>query len=226
MKALGTLFPARLFLLPLLAVVLTGIVFVRSASSDGAIGPVPDLENIMPDSFAGWRTLPVSDAVKPLEDITADGQAVLYRAYASPAGERVTLVLAYGPALGDAVRLHRPEVCYRALGYEVVEVARSDKTEDASLPVIRMTAENHARREAVSYWLRSGEMLTRNEAWQQMSNLFAGQSDSMLVRLSSPGEIDENTIILHDRFLKDLVENWPREHQQLLLPTRYWDGLK
>ncbi|MEL7486131.1 MAG: exosortase C-terminal domain/associated protein EpsI, partial [Pseudomonadota bacterium] len=87
------------------------------------IAAAPDLERLLPDAFGAWRRIPLQDTVLPPETNLSRGEAVAYRAYRDDLGRVVTLVAAYGPPLGDSVRLHRPEKCYAAQGFLVKERA-------------------------------------------------------------------------------------------------------
>jgi EpsI family protein len=168
--------------------------------------PPPDLEAMMPDHFAGWRRIALSQAVLPPETELQPGEAVAYRAYQDDLGRIVTLVAAFGPPLGDSVRLHRPEKCYTAQGFEIRARSQSRLVIDGrDVPLINLDTLSPARREAVTYWLRDGAGFTTKASDNGLQRLRKGVSrplDGALVRISTiNGEAPQ--FDLHQRFLAD-----------------------
>jgi EpsI family protein len=124
-------------------------------------------------------------------------------------------VLAYGPPQGDAVRLHRPEICYVSQGYVV---ALRGVRRGAVAPIVEMSAGNHARREAVSYVLRDGADFTTHSADAQLNalrDIGGAPSDGALLRVSSQGDADAQ-FELNRRFIEDFASAAPPELQKLL----------
>ena len=166
----------------------------------------PNLDAMMPDHFAGWRRIALSQAVLPPETELQPGEAVAYRAYQDDLGRTVTLVAAFGPPLGDSVRLHRPEKCYTAQGFEILSRTQSDlMVEGRDIPLINLDTQSPARREAVTYWLRDGAAFTTKASDSGFQRLRKGVSrplDGALVRVSTiNGEAPQ--FDLHARFLAD-----------------------
>jgi EpsI family protein len=177
---------------------------------------LPDLEALMPTEFGEWTQSALSSVIRPAEDIEEPGTVTLYRTYTNKLGQHVTLVLVYGAARGDAVRLHQPEVCYKAQGYDVRGVTESNV---ARLPVRRMVAEQLLRRDAITYWIRNGDDVSQTAAGQQWANLTDGigeAQDTTLVRLSSPTVDAEQSYLLHEGFIKELMQALPADTRQLL----------
>lgn len=159
----------------------------------------PPLDNMLPDQFGDWRRLALARPVLPLEGAPQLGEAVAYRAYRDRFGRVVTLVVAYAPPLGDTVRLHRPETCYRAQGFSIVSKETHQMTRGQNpISIVQMQTESPARNEAVTYWLRFGDHYSTGH---RLSMTFGGGPDSALVRVSSTGsgaaEFD-----LHEDFLQ------------------------
>lgn len=168
----------------------------------------PDLDAMLPDAFGGWTRVDLAAAVLPMEVEIGPGEAVAYRAYRDNAGRIVTLVAAYGPPLGDSVRLHRPETCYQAQGFAILDrsVSRLRLGDDLAA-IVHLDTRDPVRKEAVSYWLRDGDAYITSAPGHQL--LFfrrglAGPSDGMLVRVSSAGE-GAAAFALHDRFMQALA---------------------
>jgi EpsI family protein len=180
----------------------------------------PDLEALIPAGFGRWAALDVAAAVLPPEAELGPGEAVAYRAWRDPAGRVVTLVIAYGPPLGDSVRLHQPETCYRAQGY-TVQSKTNDVLEagEEEIAVVHLDTEKALRPEAVTYWLRDGDAYVRNEQGHEL--LFfrrglAAPTDAALIRVSSKGE-GKSAHELHEAFLSDFVGALSPEARALFL---------
>jgi EpsI family protein len=181
--------------------------------------PAPDLDALLPDAFGGWRRAALPPAILPEEVDPSPGEATAYRAYRDASGRVVTLVVAYGPPLGDSVRLHRPESCYVAQGYAVT-ARKIEKTVAAGIAVVlvRLSTQGPARAEAVTYWLRSGPEFTADPASAALSGLRRGFKplDGALVRASSPGA-DARSFALHTEFLTAFAEALGPKARALLL---------
>ena len=181
----------------------------------------PDLAALLPEQFGDWRARPLAAVIRPAEDIAGQGTATLYRTYQDSTGRVVTMVVVYGSARGDAVRLHQPEICYRAQGYAVSNLVRGQLAGAAyHLPVTTMIAEQSLRRDAITYWVRKGDRVVRNEAGQQLQNILAGfgrSTDSVLVRVSSRTLAPAQSFDLHQEFIKALLAELPPATAQLLV---------
>lgn len=156
------------------------------------------LEQIIPVKFGEWQELKsnlyqvgVTTNKNSEQDLIYD--QVLTRQYINANGEQVMLTIAWGQKQRQEIKIHRPEVCYAAQGFNV----ESLKTKDfniASMHNINITgnemiAENSNYQEAVSYWIRIGDIYTEN-AWQTrfyifISGLMGNIPDGILVRASS-----------------------------------------
>ncbi len=177
-----TLFLASLFLLSAAA---SAVLRPRY----DALSKAPDIASSMPASFGDWREVKLSDAVLPAEAELGPGEAVAYRAYRDGLGRVVTVVFAYGPPLGDSVRLHRPETCYVAQGFEIARTSEGETSfAGHALPIIELETIGSSRNEAVSYILREGSEFAGNFAGKidGARNLTAAvKSDGALLRVSS-----------------------------------------
>jgi EpsI family protein len=155
---------------------------------------------MLPEAFGEWRRVAISTAVLPQELELGPGEAAAYRAYRNDVGRIITLVAAYGPPLGDSVRLHRPEACYVAQGFEIrTRLEDAIKAAGRDIAVVSLEAESPSRRETVTYWLRDGSAFTTaaSEAgWRQLRRGGSGPRDGALVRISSasagPPDFDLN----------------------------------
>ena len=207
------------------------LIMVIGAMTAGAIAPTyretvraPDLAALMPEAFGEWTPLEIADAVLPPEVDLGPGEAVIYRAWTDRAGRMVTLVAAYGPPLGDSVRLHRPELCYRSQGYSLLtrELAALEVSPEDVVQTIRLDTQKALRPEAVTYWLRDGDNYVVNAQDHQLLFFHRGLSDvhdGALIRVSSKGEGSAGNFALHERFLRDFVEALPADGRALFLAS-------
>ncbi len=198
-----------------------------AAAASAVVRPVaeapraaPDLETMLPERFGAWRRIEISQAVLPPEIDLAPGEAVAYRAYENDVGRVVTLVAAYGPPQGDSVRLHRPEACYVAQGFEIRDRRVSDfDANGGKVSIVNLAAQSPSRREAVSYWLRDGtNFTTRNSdsAWRRLRGNSAGPLDGALLRISTTS-VDDQEFVLHRAFLSEFAAALAPEPRRLLL---------
>lgn len=158
------------------------------------------LDKMVPDQFGRWKELKSAAIQMDLaprdgEERTTDqpyDQTVM-RTYQRDDGAIVMLALAYGRAQKQEVKIHRPELCYVAQGFEVTRSQRTTLDLGGAypqVPVYRLTTRNKGRQEPVTYWIRIGDEITAN-AWQSRwkiltSGLLEGTvPDGLLVRTSS-----------------------------------------
>jgi EpsI family protein len=189
------------------------------------------LARSIPTQFGDWKEVSYAeDQIDPGKG-TADEpnmdrpyDDVLMRAYGNSQGDIVLLAVAYGRNQRQEVKIHRPDVCYTAQGFQLVE--RSP----VSLPFsdvhgMRMLVKAPGRTEAISYWIRIGNVFTEN-AWAIRYHIFkqglAGQAvDGVLVRAS---RIEQGSATgsgaryrVQEQFLGDLVRALPPPARRLLL---------
>lgn len=183
------------------------------------IAAAPDIDAMLPDDFGPWRRAALSDAVLPPESDLGPGEAVAYRAYKDDLGRVVTLVVAYGPPLGDSVRLHRPEKCYAAQGFEILSRREAHLALDGrDVGIVNLETQGPARKEAVSYWLREGAgFSTRADesGWRRLRS-GAGGLDGALVRVSSVYSVAPQ-FQLHAEFMSDLAAALQADGRKALL---------
>jgi hypothetical protein len=165
--------------------------------------PEPILAQTIPAAFGEWKEVsfvgeqvdPAKNAEDPSMDRPYDD--VLMRAYGNSRGDIVLLTLAYGRNQRQEVKIHRPDVCYTAQG----------------------------RTEAVSYWIRIGDVFTDN-AWSIRYHIFSqgvsGRAvDGMLVRasqiVSDSKSVSPERYRVQERFLADLVRALPKQARRQLV---------
>lgn len=159
--------------------------------------PGHTLENIVPKQLGPWTYQPSGGIVLPRDENGLAAKLygeVLSRVYFSPSRLPVVLVIAYGEVQSDLLQLHRPEVCYTAVGFEISETQRTDLvlSPGVTMPARELVARNEDRVESITYWTRIGDDLPTSGGEQRMAKLrqqLDGYiADGILVRMSCPVE--------------------------------------
>jgi EpsI family protein len=180
--------------------------------------PKLDLEAAFPRSFAGWRV----DDRMPAQLVSPDQAQVLSkiysqtlsRTYVNSAGERVMLSVAYGGDQSDGTRAHRPEVCYPAQGFQIMEQSvGSIVLLSRQSSVKRLVARQGGRNEPITYWMTVGERTALSGPEQKLVQLRYTMRgvipDGMLVRVSSIDADSKRAYRTQDAFLTSLSEATP-----------------
>jgi len=154
-----------------------------------------DLARLVPEAFDGWQVDPSTRAFVRAGESRGKAYGiydqVLERTFMDAQGERIMLSVAYGGEQSTRLQLHRPEVCYRASGYEV-DGAQTATMQLAgrSVPVTRLVAHKPGRHEPITYWTvlggTSGDGSGLAYQWRRVSSALRGELlEGMLVRISS-----------------------------------------
>ena len=190
----------------------------------------------VPAQFGDWKEVAAAaEQVDPGRnaldepDMDRPYDQVLMRAYGNSHGEVVLLALAYGRNQRQEVKIHRPDVCYTAQGFQLL--SRSP----VAFPVsgvggqrvggMRMLVTAPGRTEAVSYWIRIGDIYTE-DAWAIRYHIFrqglSGRAvDGVLVRVSQivagTKAASAARYEVQEKFLAELVRALPAPARRLLL---------
>ncbi len=176
--------------------------------------PMPPLGQLIPETVGSWRHDAQAEVRRGEPATQAQVQKLysqtLARTYVNPAGERIMLAVAYGGRqMGDDLQAHRPEYCYQAQGFELIE--SRDMALDLAgqaLPVRRLVAIRHARVEPITYWMTIGKRPALpgwQRKWAQMRSGLAGEvPDGALIRVSSLGARPDQAFALHTDFVAAL----------------------
>jgi EpsI family protein len=204
---------------------------MRPSSEAGA---APPLAVLIPERFGEWTAEPqpvaqvllVPDALEnPAAAQDASYDDVLMRTYRRVDGTRIMAAFAYGRRQTQEVKIHRPELCYYAQGFEVRSLGLRDVrlSTAVSIGVPTLVTQNRARTEIVTYWIRLGDQLA-SSAWDMRAQIFRdGLSgrvpDGLLVRASSlaASHADVGRELAHqESFLRDLYASVPAATQRFL----------
>jgi EpsI family protein len=152
------------------------------------------LNALIPDQFGQWKrdVRQVVAVVNPQMQKTLDTlySQILTRQYMAPDGYRILVSMAYGRNQKGDLQAHRPEVCYPAQGFQLIDNTPGDLvTASGSIPVRRLKTEQGARKEPVTYWFTMGDQVVNTQLQGRLIGLryaFTGLiPDGLLVRLSS-----------------------------------------
>jgi EpsI family protein len=197
--------------------------------------PSLNLELMIPREFGKWRYRPALGLVTPNEPEYVETKeqkelaARIYsqeigRTYEDNEGHTVMFLVAYGPVQNYRLKSHRPDVCYTAQGFRVL-----DKTEhflpmnkDSSpLRISRLITQRETRYEPVSYWMRVGNDISTGIFDNQILRLKYGLRgivpDGALVRVSTVGLPAAQSFALQDEFIRDLLASITPDSQRFLI---------
>jgi EpsI family protein len=190
----------------------------------------------IPTSFGDWREIKTDVAQV---DPTGGGQGaerdtenpydeVVMRTYTNSRGELIMLALAYGTNQRQEVKIHRPELCYVSQGFELVArspVALRGAASGQPVNAQRMLVLAPGRAEAVSYWIRIGNMYSRSP-WATRYYIFKeglkGRAlDGILVRVSQVvadrSRVNDALFVRQEQFIADLTRALSPRDRGLLI---------
>lgn len=211
-----------LALFGIMAAVSASTAMVRFAPTSNVVAAEIDLDRIFPSEFDAWRIDETSrEFVRPTTDQGKQYgiyDQVLERTFVNDMGQRVMLSVAYGSEQSRSLDLHRPELCYRFNGYQVLEPQTATLTlAGQSVQGIDLLAVKPGRPEAITYWIvLGGEPVTHPRAshWRLMSfGLRRQLPDGLLVRVSSIDADPKAAFDLHRRFADSMVRAMSLAHR-------------
>lgn len=166
---------------------------VRHALVDGRKATPPELARIVPSRFDAWRELQAAPTVVSAQTqqmLQSIYNEILTRTYAAPDGYQVMLSIAYGGDQRGTLRAHKPEVCYPAQGFKLLETADASlDTTYGRIPMRTLRTVLGSRNEPLMYWFAYGGR-TSGSSWerrlQSLRLTLTGQvPDGLLFRISS-----------------------------------------
>ena len=185
-----------------------------------------DLAQWFPAEFGGWAI----DTEMPLQLVSPEAQVgldavyhqTLGRSYRNPQGQRIMLSVAYGGDQSDATRAHRPEVCYPAQGFEIVERNSSEiALGQRRLRVRQLLTRQGGRVEPVTYWITVGHHVTLSGTEQKLAQLSYSLRgvipDGMLVRVSSIDSDAAHAYRVQAAFVSAMVQAMAADRQSRVI---------
>ena len=171
------------------------------------------IDPLFPHKIGDWEYATSSGLVMPPADQLRDRlyNAILTRYYASPTQLPVMLLVAYNGTQDGMLQVHRPEVCYPAAGYDLINQMLIPLNVGGGLtvPGHYISARSTSRHEQLIYWTRIGnDFPTR--WWAQhwavaKENLKGRVPDGVLVRLSTAAPDDRTAILTLKRFIPAML---------------------
>ncbi|SFW40019.1 exosortase-associated protein EpsI, B-type [Nitrosovibrio sp. Nv17] len=186
------------------------------------------LESLIPKEFSGWRTdetiIPILPPPEVVEKVKVIYDEILARTYVESGGKRIMLTIAYGGDQTGRLRVHRPESCYASQGFLVKKVREEDiRFGSNGVTVKRLYAQAGARHEPITYWIRIGSETVTGLLGQRLVQLKSGLTgeipDGLIFRISSIESDAEQAYVLHDRFIRNLLETLAVEQRAKLIGT-------
>jgi len=177
------------------------------------------IADIVPTAFGDWQIdrsivpVPPSPDLQAVLDATYDETVTI--TYRNGEGKRIMLSVAYGRNQHKGMNTHKPEICYPAQGFRVVEppVRGEVQADNRRIGVTRLMAQASSRREPITYWLMVGDEITHfgyPQRWVAIRYGMAGViPDGVLVRVSSIDADSQAAYALHEQFIRDLLRAVP-----------------
>lgn len=183
-------------------------------------------EKLVPEKLGPWSYLTQSGLVLPPEDQLSRTlyEQLVTRVYAeSDRDETVMMVLAYSSIQEGRLQVHRPEVCYPASGFSIIENVGGSVpiSSDFSIPVRLLTADRGARREYILYWTRVGDSMPVRWFDQRLmmakANLQGFIPDGLLARVSIIGTDRDAAFATLTRFVQTMVASSGQKGRAMLI---------
>lgn len=180
------------------------------------MGPKVDIEAMIPKEFDTWSMDKSIVPVLPSPEVQALLNRLynqtLARTYVNGEGKRIMLSVAYGGDQSDAMQVHRPEICYAAQGFQILDEVRGQlATTFGVLPVKRLLAQQGPRVEPITYWITVGGHPTypglRQKLVQMTYGLTGKIPDGMIIRVSSIDRDQSAAYALQETFVQGLISS-------------------
>ena len=177
--------------------------------------PGKKLTDILPHAFDGWTSRDVSDLYAPetpdslLAQLYGETVGRIYQR--SDGGPEIMMLMAHGDSQSNELQLHRPEVCYPAFGFAIVESqpVQLALRQAVALPGRRLIARSAQETEAVIYWTRLGEFFPVGVTEQRLARLDTAVHryipDGLLARFSMTGPDTAPAFETIRKFIANLV---------------------
>lgn len=216
-----------------MCLVFTAIAAVLATPKYNALIKPPVLENVIPKKFGEWLDKPspyaqvsVNTFAQAISDAIYD--QVLMRTYQDKSGNQVMLAVAYAAEQRQEIKIHQPEVCYPAGGFEILSMHNHVfNLKDYAMRIKgkQLIFKKGNRIEAVSYWIRLGNSFPMSGFEMRIKILKEGLKgkidDGVLVRVSTLIEAESAAPAayqLQEKFLAELISGVEVSSPNLLVP--------
>ena len=190
--------PAFAVAFVLIAALMSWLGFALQPKLQGVSFTQADFDRMFPSEFGDWKEVktitPLVSAANPGElTFNQPYDAQIMRTYRNSQNQVIMLAVAYGQNQRQDIKVHRPEVCYKAGGFSVGPVqAGQIELPGHRLAVSRLVATMPERQEPITYWRLLGDRVVTDELHFKLDQITArlkgrGIDDGLLVRVSSLG---------------------------------------
>jgi EpsI family protein len=190
--------------------------------------PGRKLADLVPRSLPGFHEGGTGDIIVPRTEgslastLYSDELARTYEPYGHDETS-VMMLIAYGPAQTETLQLHRPEVCYPAIGFEIIGHSNVMLScgPVGQVPAVALTAKQEGRIEDIVYWTRVGNDLPQTfhqQTWARLRQSLAGDvGDGTLARASAVRTSSDSQFGVVSKFMEALVAGVGPEGRRALI---------
>ena len=209
----------------ILLIALAGGYFLKPEIQVLSAEQMPNFEKIIPSQFGSWR---LDDALPMI--LGDPGQLALLdeiysqnisRTYIGNQGQHLMLAVAYGYNQSDEMQVHKPEVCYPAQGFKVLNKENGVLTTDQkTIPVTYLKTQKGPRIEFVTYWILVGDQVVQGDINRKLQQLSFGLKgvipDGLLFRVSTIGAT-EAEFDVQKSFIKEMLNSLDKQSKEKLI---------
>jgi len=169
----------------------------------------------IPGAVGAWRSRVSAEVVLPPQDdsnkLYENLETRIYEADGLPS---MMVLVAYSSVQQNDIHVHRPEVCYPAAGFPIIE-SNPVKLQlgGEAVDALRLKADRGGVVERILYWVRVGNDFpvswTRQRMAMAKANLQGTVPDGVLFRVSALEEPGKDVSETLDRFVALFVEGAP-----------------
>ena len=190
-----------------------------------------DLEAMIPKQFGPWHMVDLAPQIVDPEtraELDKIYNQTLSRTYVNANGQIIMLALAYGGNQSNGMQVHKPEVCYPAQGFQIVQQPKVSKLAlpYGYIPVRRLVAQRGERVEPITYWITVGDAVATTSIERRLQRIKYGVTgvipDGLLFRVSTITSHYDQAYALENTFIEDLLKALPSASRKRLIgvPTR------
>lgn len=181
------------------------------------------IEKLIPQKIGGWEYYTKSGLIVPPADQLRDElySQLVTRVYLSDDALPIMLLIAQSSGQTGILQVHRPEFCYPAGGFTLLDKAPHNIALPGSvLPSTSFTAVSDDRTEQLLYWTRVGYDMPTTWVQQRWSvaraNLLGDIPDAVMVRVSTISGDRERAFATLDTFVRQLFASVPPDVRRIL----------
>lgn len=184
-----------------------------------------NLEAMIPNQFGEWKLDQTITPIAFSPDVQANLDKIydqtVNRTYTNGKGEHIMLMVTYGNNQSASMQVHRPEVCYPALGFQIAGLSKGFiDASGARLPVMKLVATQGRRIEPITYWVMMGDTAVRGHFEQFVARFKYGLSGKIpygiLIRVSTISADPEQSYQIEEQFVRNMLGAVPVQYRKVL----------